>query len=120
MSDILRRAREHFDSQKNRTITVPEWGAPGAPLIIYHDAMTMRERRKVFEKAAKNDLSASVDALILMAKDAHGNKLFTEDHRHALMCEVDSAVVSRVAAEIMRAEEFTPESAEKNSATTAN
>ena len=120
MSDILRRAREHFEGQKNRTVAVPEWGAPGEPLIIHFDAMNMRERRKVFEKAAKNDLSASVDALILMARDAHGRKLFTEDHRHPLMTEVDSAVVARIAAQIMQAEEFTPESAEKNCETTAN
>jgi len=115
MSEILRRAIEHFDSQKGKTISVPEWGdGPGRPLVIHYDPLTMRERRKVFTKAAANDLGAMVDVLILKAKDATGNPLFGEEHRHQLMTAVDPVVIVRIGQEMLQASEFTPDTAQKN------
>ena len=37
MSDILGRARQHFEGQKNRKISVPEWGEPGQPAKFGED-----------------------------------------------------------------------------------
>ena len=78
---------------------MPEWGEPGEPLVVTFSPMTMRERARLAQSAKGNDAAATVLVVIRHAKDAEGNRLFTEDAqtRKALENDVDPAVLARIA-----------------------
>jgi len=98
---VLDRAKAHFAEQKVRQILVPEWGEPGQPLVVHVQPMTMRERARIYKPAQAGDLMASVEAVILCARDATGARIFTDADKHALSVQVDPRVVTRLAAQIL-------------------
>jgi len=106
------RVKQHYHDLGTKSLAVPEWGEPGAPLAIYWTPLTAREHRKL--TSANDGLSARllVSALILKAHDRSGKPLFEETDRPALMEQADIQVVRRVALAIMG--EFSVEETEKN------
>lgn len=109
---IIDRVKQHFHDLGRKSIEVPEWGEPGAPLVIHWTPLTPREHRKL---TAPNDgLSARllVSVLIEKAQDSAGRPLFTEADRPVFMEQADVHVVRRVAMAIIA--EASPEDAEKN------
>lgn len=95
-------AKLHLASQGRREVEVPEWGEePGKPLIVTFTPLTVAEHRKLFPAGKSPDAQLFVDTLIQKAKDADGKPMFTFDDRHALMTEVDSGVIARVAGAIL-------------------
>ena len=100
---LLERARVHFGDLGVKSIEIPEWGDEKGPAVIYVTPMTLAEKRKLYKTGANSDLGVLADVLILKAKDADGNKLFTIEDKHALLNEVDSEVLTRVAQEILAA-----------------
>lgn len=97
---VLDRAKAHFQLQEIRALEVPEWGdSPAAPLVVFCKPVTLEQKAKL-ARLAKNEASGLellVYALIELALDAGGEKLFTLADKKALMSQVDPDVVSRVA-----------------------
>lgn len=99
---ILDRAKAHFSSLSRPAIEVPEWGDDSGPLKIYHTPLTLKEKQLIRNRRdSEGVMAAMAQTLIIKAKDALGNPLFTIEDKQGLMTGVDSDVVERVAAEIV-------------------
>lgn len=97
MSEILSRITAHFESLGVRTIEVPEWG-----LTIHASPVTVAERQRIYAGSkGDNDYETLVRILLEKARNEKGEKLFTLADKAVLLQKADSAVVIRVAAEIM-------------------
>lgn len=108
---VIDRVKEHFESKGIKKIEIAEWGEEGKPLEIYCNPFTMAEKRNLFKGARSDDLSVLVDAIVLKAKDANGNKLFKIDDKKTLMNNADPEIIARVATEMLNSISF--EDAEK-------
>ena len=108
-SAIIAAAKEHLDSQGMKEIVIPEWRDENdQPFVIYHTPCTLAEKNRIFRKgggANADNLECLVFAVILKATDADGNRLFSLKDKSTLLNEVDSDVLSRIAAEILDAED---------------
>lgn len=104
----------HFSKLAVKTIEVPEWAdESGAPLIIYSRPLTLAEKSKIVAVGDRDGRIAMLaHALVLKAETAQGEKLFTIEHKHALMNSADPDVVARVVTEIMMVSSI--EESEKN------
>lgn len=104
-SQVLSRAKAHFEQQGLHKIAVPEWGAKGSPLVIYWTPLTVSERRKIYEPVdgkTPDGGTIMVRALLRKACNADGKKLFTEvDDEHELLHKVDGEVVGRISNAIL-------------------
>jgi len=106
MSEITDRIAAHFESLGTREITVPEWDA-----TIYCQPVTIAERQRIYKDSKNdNDYETLVKILIVKARDKEGAAIFTIADRQTLLIKTDSAVLVRVASEIMRSD--APDSAE--------
>ena len=108
---VIDRVKEHFESKGIKKIEVAEWGEEGKPLVVYCNPFTMAEKRNLFKGARSDDLGVLVDAIVLKAKDADGNKLFKLDDKKTLMNNADPEVVAKVATEMLNSISY--EDAEK-------
>lgn len=97
MSDAISRVRAHFDALAPKVIIVPEWDG----LQIHTTPVTIAERGRIYGKADANDHELICRILIVKAKDANGQPLFTQADLPALMHHSSPEVVVRVAGEIM-------------------
>lgn len=109
--NIIDRVKAHFESQGVKKIEVSEWGEEGKPLIIYCQPFTLAEKRNLFKGAKNDDLGVLVDAIVLKAKDADGNKIFKLDDKQVLLNNADPTVIAKVSREILSGVSF--EEAEK-------
>ncbi len=97
MSEATDRIRAHFQALGVREIIVPEWGS-----TIYSTPVTLAERHRIYANAkSENDYEVLAKILITKAQDKDGKPLFTAEDRAVLLQKADSAVLIRVAAEIM-------------------
>jgi len=90
--------RAHFDALAPKIITVPEWG----DMEIHATPVTLAEQDRIYK--GRENCSAYeivVEALIVKAKGANGNPLFTIADRPSLMHHADPSVVARVAGEVL-------------------
>ena len=106
MAGALDHAKAHFSSLDRQRIDVPEWGAPGKPLIIYWTPATMQERRNIFktdeEGRAPDGGMVYVRALLQKAQGENGKRLFDGVTDEAdLLHKVDPMVVERVGMAIL-------------------
>jgi hypothetical protein len=116
MNKLIENAKAHYRRlvDEPKEIHVPEWGEDGAPAVIYVTPMTLNERAKL-NRFVKNNMEMAAEVLILKAKDKDGSALFTKEDKPDLMRSVDSAVIARIAEEIVGGDEETlVEEAEKN------
>lgn len=111
-ASIIDRAKSHYRELGERRIEVPEWGDESGPLVIFATPFTLAEKNKLYRLAKDDNLELLAYTLILKALDKDGNKLFTLEHKHALVNSVDSNVLARVAAQI--GDSTPPEVMEKN------
>lgn len=96
-NEILAKITSHFDALGTREIRVPEW-----ELTIHATPVTVAERQRIFAGLkGENDYELCVRVLLEKARDAEGKKLFTLADKPTLLQRADSAVVIRVAAEIL-------------------
>ena len=106
--DVLKAAKDHFSEQGRKEIDVPEWET-----TIFAAPLTLKERDRLLSGGAGEvRLSVMADIVIFKAEDQGGKKMFTVEHKFALMNEVDAEVVSRIASEILAGP--TVEDARKN------
>ena len=94
---VIDRVKEHFDSKGINKIEVAEWGEEGKPLEIFSKPFTLAEKRNLFKNARNDDLAVLVDAIVLKALDADGNKIFKLDDKKTLLNNADPDVIGRVA-----------------------
>lgn len=109
---IMERIRSHFNAKETKTIEVPEWGDDSGSLYIYSSPLTLAQKNRLYKMAKDDDLGLMIEALIMKAKDAQGNCLFTRADKPELMRNCDPDVLIRVASKIM--ETTDQELAEKN------
>ena len=108
---VIDRVKDHFESKGINTIEVAEWGEEGKPLVIYSKPFTLAEKRNLFKNAKNDDLAVLVDAIVLKALDAEGNKIFKLDDKKTLLNNADPDVIATVATQMLNS--TTPEEAEK-------
>lgn len=109
---VIDRIRAHFDAKETKIIEVPEWGDGEHPLYIYCSPLTLAQKNRLYKMAKEDDLSLTVEALIMKAKDAEGNCLFSRADKPDLMRNCDPDILIRVATSIMESTDI--ELAEKN------
>ena len=109
---IMARIKTHFDAKETKIIEVPEWGNDSEPLYIYSAPMTLAQKNRLYKMAKDDDLGLMIEALIMKAKDAEGNCLFSRADKPELMRNCDPDVLIRVASKIMETSDA--ETAEKN------
>ena len=98
MSDILERAKAHFDKQEIIEIEVPEWeDEAGNPTVVYSKPFTLGERKKLYKFAKDDDMEFLVRLVIMKALDQAGNPIFDIADRITLMNSVDPKIITRVA-----------------------
>lgn len=113
---ILEAAMRHYDDTGVKTVEVPEWRDDnGDPFVIYYKPMTMAEVRTLAKRHGAmtlGDPEIVVDLIIMKALDGQGEKLFTIEHKLALMNKVEPSVLFRIGQTLGAAPD--PEEAEKN------
>jgi len=99
--NVIDRVKAQFESLGIKKIEVSEWGEEGKPLIIYSSPFTLGEKRNLFKGAKNDDLGVLVDAIVLKARDAEGNKIFKLDDKQVLLNNADANVIAKVATEML-------------------
>lgn len=98
---VIEQAKKHFKDKEVREIAVPEWGDEGGPLVIYADPVTLAEKNRVKKRIDRDGLEGLAFALVLKAKTADGEKMFTIKDLHDLAHKVDPDVLTRIASDLM-------------------
>ena len=98
---IMDRVKAHFDAKETKIIEVAEWGDSDKPLYIYSTPLTLAQKNRLYKMAKDDDLGLMVEALIMKAKDAEGNNLFSRIDKPELMRSCDPDVLIRVATSII-------------------
>ena len=99
--NVIDRVKAQFESLGIKKIEVAEWGEEGKPLIVYCSPFTLGEKRNLFKGAKNDDLGVLVDAIVLKAKNADGEKIFKLDDKQTLLNNADPNVIARVATEML-------------------
>lgn len=96
---IIERAKAHFAelAPEPLEVEIPEW-----KLNFFITPMNVVEKQKIFSAInEKGALYGYVEALILKAKDANGEHLFSIKDRSTLLQDVDPDVITQVGPVIM-------------------
>lgn len=109
MNEALAKITAHFDAIGTRKISVPEW-----QLDFYVTPVTIAERSRIYAGSkGDDDYEVLVKVLITKARDAEGKPIFTLADKATLLQRADSAVVIRIAYEIMAGGPKPPPSADE-------
>ena len=109
MSGAIEKVTAHWRQvATRRKVHVPEWGVD-----VWYRPPNIAERIRL-EKVLneKGDHAAAVEAVLLLAQDEAGNRLFSDGERPELMREADPDVIVRLAGMMMSPPD--PEEIEKN------
>lgn len=99
---IIERARLHFNGDEPRRIEVPEWGEPGAPLVLFAKPVTMADKQLLHNRYKDGGMQEMyAHALVLKARNADGTPAFDLADKRELMRNADPAVVERIAQQIL-------------------
>lgn len=118
--DILLKARSHFRAARTvetlRRIVVPEWDTE----VYFWPEMSVEERRAVYahikmgtERTFADLSAAALTQVLWRARDAHGNRLFS-DADAAALADADPKVLERIGGEMGFGSGLSVEDAEKN------
>jgi len=102
----LEAALSHYAANKMRHIDVPEWPVKGKPVRIYWQLQTIHSAREMAAKMKDN-----ADMIVLMAKDEHGNPLFSDPKKAAIELRrgADIQVLRRIANRMSQGATIVPE-----------
>lgn len=112
---VLENAIAQFEARPTFEIEVPEWGKPDAPLVVYYKTPNAATLSKVIKESKGDPIEQAARLVAHCARDGKGEKMFNPIDYKDLMIKVDFAIVSRIAAAIMRDARFDVGEAEKNS-----
>jgi hypothetical protein len=103
----------HFSLLKTRVIEAPEVLVNGAPLIIYCPPITLAQAQKIANYRDNcGEMETLAMIMILLAKNAEGEPLFTIADKHSFMHRSSKDVIGRIVGEMTR--RYTIEEQEKN------
>lgn len=95
MSDILDKAKQHFKTDMQLKVNVPEWDCD-----IFYKPLTMHERRKIYAAGADGKApdggTVLVRCLIAKSLDKSGKPLFSKMDENDILHSVDPDIVSRI------------------------
>lgn len=113
--DILAYAESHYQEIIGATeaVEIPEWGPPGQPAILYHRPPTPEEYDEILKALKDGEMSGLIQAIVTLARDSEGKRLFTKAHRTQLRRKVSGDVVNRLGNELLK-NIAKPEDAEGN------
>lgn len=101
---VMDRIGEHWKSLAPRVIEVPEWGdATDKPLLIYGMPMNVASADKIFSAGKNSSFEMFVEALIQLACNETGEKLFTIADRPVLRRTAAKEIIERVGLELIKA-----------------
>jgi len=116
MSKLAERIAANRAARQRSSIEVEEWGEDGNPLVVYFGPLTARDIDKISRKhqdfLVSPSMGAMVEAIIIKAEDAEGDKLFTLEDKTTLMGE-PVTTIAKVFGQVM--ESATAEDHAKNS-----
>jgi predicted ArsR family transcriptional regulator len=115
------RAKNHFSKLAPREILVSQWADDqGRPLSIWVNPLTVKDRDHLIrlEKRHGTGLELVVHVIILHARTAQGEPLFTLEDKHDLMNNVDPNVLADIANQMI--DDMDPAAIKKKSKPTAN
>lgn len=92
----MARVKAHYKGVSPREIVVPEWGTPEQPLVIYGKPASVADAARIFEARQKSSFDMYIEAIKLLARDEHGEKLFTNAECIELRRVAIKEVVERV------------------------
>jgi hypothetical protein len=99
---LIERVAAHFDAPGVQSVEVPEWGEEGKPLVIYWKPITLQEKQRLATVGMEQGMVVRlVEALIIKALDAEGNKLFDLADKATLLRRADPEVVARIVTQMM-------------------
>jgi len=99
--NVIDRVKSQFESLGIKRLRLLSGTEEGKPLIIYCSPFTLGEKRNLFKGAKNDDLGVLVDAIVLKAKNADGEKIFKLDDKQVLLNNADANVIARVATEML-------------------
>ena len=111
---VIDRAKSHFESLGTQSMEVPEWkDDDGNPTVIYWNPITLAEKKRLFQKSDNlNDVGILADIVLMKALDKNEKKMFNLEDKIALMNNVDSDVLAKVATKIIQ--NISPDEVKKN------
>ena len=91
----------HFERMRGRSFMVD---LGGTQLEVFADPITLRQRELITARAGTDDAKVALWTTILLAKDAQGQRLFSDDAAtvQRLSEEVPAEVVAQIAAGILQ------------------
>lgn len=110
--DLKARIAAQFGGEELHAIEVPEWGEPGAPLLIHFRRASLRQISEASKLAGGDPFMMNARLIAMKALDETGKPLFKMVDAQFLLDSADPAVVARIAGAISGG--VTAEEAEKN------
>ena len=114
MSNLLERIKAQGARDTKRTVSVPEWGEPGKPLVIHYTPPNLGHVSSSLKAAPDDPVRQNVDVFCQLARDAEGALLFNRIDGVALMESADPAILRRLMVEMGIIAVATAEEAEGN------
>lgn len=93
------RAKHHFNTKDPKQVTVDAWpDEQGNPLVLWVNPLTVSDRDHLIRLQRKYGATMEfiVHVLILHARDAKGDPVFTLEDKHDLMHNTDPDVITDV------------------------
>lgn len=104
MSNVLERAKAHYQALPRFDIKIPEWGDAGSPAVITWTKLTVNEQDRIYAPiagASPGGGTVRLRAVLIKACDENGKLLFDGMAEHALRYEVDGDIIGRIANAIL-------------------
>ncbi len=87
----------HYDSLGTIKTHVPEWD-----ITIYSQPITLHNRSRIAKATGDSDTDFAIRALIELACDKDGNKLYSLENLQALRTKADAQVLERVVVQMTK------------------
>lgn len=107
---FIAKAKRHFSAENLIPVEIPEFADNGVPFRIWVSPMSVEEKDKIQglstdKRGNVRDGEFAARAVLLKAKDAEGNRLFTGGQLAILKNQMDTQIIGRIAKAIFGAGE---------------
>jgi hypothetical protein len=96
---VLQIAKKHFATREPIRVTVEEWqDDAGQPTTIFIDKLNLMDvdNLRIMQSRVGEGAELMVLGIIAHVRDQEGKPLFTLEHKHELLNNVDGAILSRI------------------------
>lgn len=106
---VIDRIEESFNAAPRGRAEVPEWGSPGAPLVVTWSMLTPMELSRAQRKAGGagkvDQFRLACWLIVIKALDERGERLFADEDVHRLMRRGGQVVIDRIASAMLGAQD---------------